>query len=120
MAVLIYASGIFILSSSSNPPSDSDLGLSIPSFDKIAHFLLYFIFGLLLYMAILESTWTNVAHLSYFSGTLYAFFDEVHQYFVPERSADPLDFLTDAVALAIAAYLMSRMYMEKTINEEKN
>ena len=42
--VVLYAAAIFLLSSTPKPPTDEDVGLSIPFFDKIAHFMIYFVF----------------------------------------------------------------------------
>ena len=113
--MILYAAFIFALSSNPNPPSDGDLGLSIPFFDKIAHFFIYFLFGALLYMAVRENNPTHATHISYFAGALYAFSDEFHQYFVPNRSTDPLDFLVDALAIALAIYMC--ILRENDINE---
>ena len=108
LLVIVYAAGIFILSSDSNPPSDGDFGLYIPFFDKIAHFFLYLFFGATLYLAVRETSERNPEHLAYAAGALYAFSDEVHQYFVPYRSTDAFDFLVDALALAFAICMLSR------------
>ncbi len=114
LLVIAYAAGIFILSSDSNPPSDSDFGFYIPFFDKIAHFFIYLFFGATLYLAMKESSEHNPEYLAYAAGALYAFSDEVHQYFVPYRSTDPFDFLTDALALAFVICILS---MKKDIKE---
>ena len=115
LAVLLYASGIFLLSANPSPPSDGDLGLSILFFDKIAHSVIYFFFGMLLFRAIRETGTGNEWYVAYLLGTAYAFFDEIHQYFVPNRSTDYLDFLVDAAAMAVAIYIC--ILREKHINE---
>ncbi len=101
-AVILYAAVIFLLSSSSNPPSDENFGFSIPFFDKIAHFFIYLIFGFLIYRALKESEMRPAGFLAYLFGTLYAFSDEIHQYFVPNRCTDPLDFMVDILAISLA------------------
>ena len=104
--VVLYAAAIFLLSSTPKPPTDEDVGLSIPFFDKIAHFMIYFVFGYLIYRASEEEG--KGPHFSYFIGSLYAFFDEIHQYFVPNRHTDPADFMVDALALFISIWICMR------------
>ena len=104
--VVIYAAAIFILSSSSSPPTDGDLGLSIPFFDKMGHFVIYFIFGYLIYRASDEDR--KGPYFAYSVGAIYAFSDEMHQYFVPNRSADPFDFIVDALAIFLAIWISMR------------
>jgi VanZ family protein len=45
----------------------------------------------------------QLAFLAFFLSSFYGFTDELHQYFVPGRFADPLDLLTDALAAAFVA-----------------
>ncbi len=118
---VLYAAGIFMLSSFSHPPSDETVGISIPFFDKIAHFFIYLFFGFMLFRAIDRSKIhrQNTYMITYISGAFYAFSDEVHQYFVPNRSTDPLDFLADAFAISVSLLIMARM-TEKHINEKED
>ena len=106
--MVVYASFIFLLSSVPNPPHPDNPAFSLPLSDKIAHFIIYFIFGLLLYVAFMESAPGNAGYLTYLSGTIYAFFFFFYQYFIPNRFADTFDFIADALALAVAAYLLSQ------------
>jgi VanZ family protein len=99
--VIIYAYLIFILSSIPKPPEPSQmLGLHIPYSDKIEHFFLYGVFGILIYMASLRTDDLENKEISSFAlGIFYAFTDEIHQHFVPGRSCDPWDFITDAIGI---------------------
>jgi len=45
----------------------------------------------------------QLAFLAFFLSSFYGFTDELHQYFVPGRFADPWDLLTDALAAAFVA-----------------
>ncbi len=108
-AVIIYAAFIFLLSSNPRPPQPATMmGLNIPNIDKIEHFFLYLVFG-----GLLESAYgrTRVPEekgilFSFVLGSVYAFTDEVHQYFVPGRSCDFLDFLTDAAGISVGILLV--------------
>lgn len=89
--VLLYAGAIIVLSSQSSLPSTR-------IWDKAAHFGEYAILGFLLSRAIyLISGWTalRAAAVSVVIATLFAFTDEMHQYFVPGRDADALDVVAD-------------------------
>ncbi len=90
---------IFIFSLSSIP------GKSIPSritpYSLLFHFVLYFFYGVVVFFFF----WKNPVHSLAF-GVLYAMSDEMHQYFVPGRTCDPLDFLVDSIALLISILLL--------------
>lgn len=98
----VYAIGIFLISANPRPPSaEAFIGIKIPYIDKIEHFFLYGIFGVILYMAVLKTESLKEKEFTGFLiGTLYAFTDEIHQYFVPGRSCDPLDFLVDVAGIS--------------------
>ncbi|MFO7708559.1 MAG: VanZ family protein [Desulfobacterales bacterium] len=49
--------------------------------------------------------WASVA-----SAALFGLSDEIHQFFVPERTADPLDFLADAAGAFLGAALYQRLF----------
>ena len=132
----LYAGFIFYLSSLSAPPGPpsigflygivpffADLGLESLLFplyfayrypDKFAHAILYMGFGLLLYLA-LRSSRKDVlikyaAPLSIVIGTLYSITDEIHQSFVPYRSATSMDLVADFVGL-LSAQLLILIYI---------
>ena len=77
--------------------------------DKVVHFLMYGVFGaLLLRAAALE--WPRARRATAMLGALsfiaaFAALDEVHQRFVPGRSADPRDWIADVVGAAVAIRL---------------
>ena len=117
LLVITYAAAIFLLSSSPKPPSEGDIGLAIPFFDKIAHFFLYFGFAFMILRAALETGIESAVCFTYLIAILYSFSDEIHQYFVPNRSCDYLDFLVDSLGISISIYLV---LTEKHINLMKN
>jgi VanZ family protein len=94
--------GLFLLALTSWPsPPEVPVVSSIPDFDKVVHATLYGVQGFLLYFAIRwpgqRPLWVRVLTV----GGLLALFgalDEVHQIWIPGRSAEVADALTDAIA----------------------
>jgi VanZ family protein len=78
--------------------------------DKFAHVILYIGFGLLLYQTLKRSkngVLSNHAALcSVLIGTLFAVTDEVHQAFVPYRTASSMDLVADVAGLLFAQLLI--------------
>jgi VanZ family protein len=139
VAVIIYASFIFYLSSIPNPPSPisyrfirhiyltlENLGLGFLAYpfylyilfpDKFVHFFLYLGFGILLNLAI--ASWKrNLHYLTALSiGSLYAVSDEIHQIFTPFRSASFSDFLADFLGILTAQVLLLTIYKTRELLE---
>jgi VanZ family protein len=88
---------IFYLSSISSPPGQ-DL---FPGQDKVEHFVMYLVLGVLLSLAmrLRSAGWSTAA------GCAYSVTDELHQHFVPGRTADVLDVLVDSAAVAAGVAL---------------
>jgi len=128
----VYAVFLFLLSSVSSLPGPSELGflsrlvhfledqglkvLVYPFYlvylypDKCAHMMLYLGFGLLLNRTLSSS---KIDVLSKYAvpfaisiGTLYAITDEVHQAFVPYRTASSMDLVADFAGLLVAQLLI--------------
>ena len=97
LPVVGWAALIFALS------SVPDLGTGLGGWDlalrKIAHALEYAVLGALLVRA------TARAGLAFALGAAYALSDEVHQAFVPGRVGSPLDFVIDAIGVAVGIVL---------------
>jgi uncharacterized membrane protein/VanZ family protein len=78
--------------------------------DKVAHVLLYLVLGLLLHFLFRSSAYrtlsTRPALFAVFFGVLFGVTDELHQYFVPYRSASALDLAADLTGLLIAQLLI--------------
>ncbi|HID20317.1 MAG TPA: DUF1616 domain-containing protein, partial [Methanophagales archaeon] len=128
----VYALIIFYLSSLSAPPGPPGIGflyglvhffegLGLEMFfsplyfayrypDKFAHAILYLGFGLLLYLTLSSSRKEVLskyaAPLSVLIGMLYGISDELHQAFVPYRSASSMDLFADFVGLLCAQLLV--------------
>ncbi|HDS45793.1 MAG TPA: DUF1616 domain-containing protein [Methanomicrobia archaeon] len=78
--------------------------------DKIAHVLLYLVFGLLLHLAFRTSrsvmVSTRPALFAVLAGLLFGVTDELHQFFVPGRSMSALDLGADLTGLLLAQVLI--------------
>lgn len=68
------------------------------------HFTLYAIFGALLWFALggRSAGWRGVV-LAIVIASAYGITDEFHQSFVPQRTPDPFDWLTDTIGAAVGA-----------------
>jgi VanZ family protein len=86
----------------SEPPSVLPL---FPYSDKLSHLLEYAILGFLLLRALVSSNKSKadfrLRTLAVALAFLYGCSDELHQYFVPERTVELLDLLTDGVGAYI-------------------
>ena len=115
---MAWAALIFFLSSESEPPQPSTLA-GLPGWSNAAHFGLYLVLGALLYRAFqgaggreqgagdkTRTTGTNPYLLAFVAGALYAASDEVHQYFVPMRQTDAVDWLVDIAGVLVGALAM--------------
>jgi VanZ family protein len=122
---LLWAATIFFLSSL---PGSAYPRTSVPGADKVVHFFLYGVMGVLCARALLHRRRTRpdlerdgavaadgvrppVAHprrallLAAALATVYGISDELHQLLVPGRSADWRDALTDAIGAVAGSAL---------------
>ena len=81
---------------------------TISNFDKVAHTLLYFIFEILTFLMLKNSS--KLAKysvpLAILVVLLYGLTDEFHQYFIPGRDASVFDFAADCIGIAFAQLLL--------------
>ena len=89
---------------------------------KLAHFSIYTIVGLLM-MSLMSTyklkqskrTWTSLI-----VGVLYASSDEIHQYFVPGRSARVFDVMIDSAGVCLGIWIVIFvLWIAKRVNERK-
>lgn len=83
-----------------------------------AHFAVYAVLGALVWFALGgPSTGVRGIVLAIVIASLYGITDEFHQSFVPQRTPDPLDWLTDtvgaAVGVAATAYIVGKVAVRK-------
>jgi VanZ family protein len=101
----LYAAAIFLLSSMSNP---SVPALRFAHADKVLHAIEYAGLGGLLCRALALGgrgfSGRAAVAAAVGLGALYGASDELHQLFVPPRSADPVDWLADVTGAALGAF----------------
>lgn len=104
---IAWAAAIFIQSSLSYLPAP-ELGFDWQ--DKIYHAIEYAMLGFLLHRAFFSQKnqffKRYAGILAWLLGSLYAISDEIHQYFVPGRSADIGDVLADVAGISIILLLL--------------
>lgn len=97
LPVFIYCAAIFIQSSYPSAVHAPE----IPHIDKLVHFLGYGLLGILFFRAFrisrLGKTPDSLMLMSIAASALYGISDEIHQYYVPSRSADIIDVLADTL-----------------------
>ena len=115
LAHALYTIAIFVLSSLPGVSfSDSSV------IDDLLHFLAHSVeFGIFAFLLLMSKYFRGFKINALFSlivSVIYAFSDEVHQYFVPGRFADPIDFLADSfgILLVVLVYYASRINRSKS------
>lgn len=90
---------------------------------KTAHFAEYAVLGFLL-ASVCVSFYLKpslTVPISFFTGTLYAISDEIHQYFVPGRSCQFSDMLLDSSGVICGiTFLLVIVLLYKFIQKKKN
>ncbi len=102
-ATVLYAALIFALSAESKPLPF--LPPALWRFDKLLHLAEYAVLGALVAWALRLGgrPTARVFGLALLAGSLYGASDELHQKFVPERTADPRDWAADTAGAALGA-----------------
>jgi VanZ family protein len=105
LLVAIHMATAFYLSSQPNPLPE----LTARFWDKGLHFCEYGTLGALLLLALRASGFRGAAALllAAAGASLYGASDELHQAFVPGRSCDLLDWITDTLGGAAGAALLA-------------
>jgi len=87
---------------------------SISASDYLIHFFEYVALGTLLMWWRLCNPAISIAGAlcqAIFLGSLYGLADELHQYFVPYRCADPVDWVADTLGSAVGAFAVSVLFI---------
>ena len=127
--VAAWAGFIFFMSAHTSSGLDEDMGLISQLLDmlkawqralfdpdadivsSLGHFCEYFVFGALVANALrchmpLRRVWPVALALA----SAYGITDELHQLFVPTRTCDPVDWVVDTVAAALAVTLVCAIF----------
>ena len=108
-AILYYAL-IFLLSSISFKGE-----VSVPFLDKGVHLVEFGLLGFFLslgYFLTLKSSFRIKSSFTIASGILLGCLDEIHQYFVPNRSFEVMDMVADSIGILIG--LLAFYYFSRT------
>jgi len=105
--------------------------VSLPKFgwlssDKVVHFAIFLVLAALTYRAIDHQGKFPILTRKHFLFTvlftsLYGAIDEFHQFFIPGRDSDPLDWIADAlgaVVLIVAIWSWQRLRTRRTRKNE--
>ncbi len=107
--VCLWAGMIFVSSSMPVPPEAQ--ALLLHGMDKVMHGFEYGILSYLVARAFRRTApgWSPlcIAVWAVLLSSLYGVSDEVHQAFVPTRTADPLDALADAAGAVVAQLVLT-------------
>jgi VanZ family protein len=111
--VVLHMALIFTASSSSDPGAPA--GVS----DKVLHFAVFALLGLLVARAVAGGLFTCLALTQAIAAfvvtVLYGVSDEVHQAFVPNRSPDVLDVAADAAGAAVGVAVVAALGWVRTL-----
>lgn len=115
---LLITIGIFSFSSF---PGDSLPDLSFEFSDKIVHLVIYLLLMISFFIAIFNSSEKNILKkspiiYSFIITILFGATDELHQYFIPNRSCDIWDFVANSVGALIAGYIIYIYFRKKQNN----
>lgn len=111
--LLVYVAVIF---SGSSVHGDA-IPTLFPNMDKVAHLLEYSVLGLLIGRA-LRATFTSLSPIIFTFATvglggMVGLADELYQGHVPGRQRDPLDWLTDVTAIALASLIAQYIHRHR-------
>ena len=87
-------------------------GASVPYIDKLLHFFAFLILTLFMDLSIKSPLPFNKAALIFL--ILYAFFIELVQYFLPYRSAEVFDFVSDLLGILVYLYFAPKINIRYT------
>jgi VanZ family protein len=81
--------------------------VNIWDFDKILHLIAYFVYTILLMIYLngnFDLTKGKILLITFGIATVFAISDEIHQSFIPGRTASVYDFLADLIGIALAMF----------------
>lgn len=101
---LLWAGVLLFIGGQSNVPT---VETPLPV-DKVAHFVMYGVLGLLATLGWLFAGRKPDLRIVLLLAALVGVIDEVHQRSVPHRTSDPIDWMADVAGIAVAATLIVR------------
>lgn len=96
---------------------------NISWFDKILHFVVFGILGILTARGFKHSSnqllKQNFFRLGILASVIYGMTDEIHQHWVPGRDASSLDLLADILGIILFVWIYKRYVTDKTSENKK-
>jgi len=122
-AVVAYSGLIFFLSSLSDLHHLDEIGFfDFEGRDKVEHFIAYAIWAFI-FSAARAATWParpgTAVGIATVMGTLYGVTDEIHQRYVPGRTADVKDLAADACGALVGALVHAALRWRRERRKEK-
>lgn len=114
---ILASIAIFIASHQDGVPFDDSLFVFQ---DKVLHFSAYFIYGITIQLYLLRYRLYKQKYIIYtiLIGSLFGITDEIHQYFIPNRSTDVFDWIADT--LGVMASISISTLITKIYNSISN
>lgn len=83
---------------------------------KLAHFSIYFILAILLTLTFMSLNLDNYHIKAFIIGVIYAFSDEIHQYFIPGRGCRLSDVFIDSLGITFGVLITFLILKRNMIN----
>ena len=108
---------IFYLSHQTKLPDVPDLSAQVTS--VLGHFTVYFALAALVWWALgaFDLTGRQRVGIAFTVAVLYGFSDEWHQSFIPGRTPDWRDIVTDAIGAACGLFIVTRLARSRASGE---
>ena len=111
--IILYCSLIFALSSQSNLHPSGVFEI----WDKLNHFGAYFLMMLFMFISFrnifVKKSLIKILLISFIATSIFGITDELHQYFVPNRTCDYRDWLADSIGRGLAGVLIYLIYKSR-------
>jgi VanZ family protein len=110
LPALLIMAAIWVLSSQSILPTPK----GIFGFDKVQHFIAYFVLAGTIGFWFSLSWWQNRRFSAFFisiaAASAYGVIDEIHQYFVPGRDCNVWDWIADTIGAVLGGLALLFLY----------
>jgi VanZ family protein len=107
--LLLASLTLFIASHQEGVPFDTSIFIFQ---DKIMHFFAYFIYGITIQLFLLSFDISNRKYiiLTIIIGSIFGLSDEIHQYFIANRSTEFFDWVADTLGCASSLILKKYVF----------
>lgn len=112
---IILSVTLFYLSHQSNI---AFLPKDVLQYDKLLHFIAYFIYGLSTFtmLLVVRKTDKKLIIIGFVVSILFAISDEIHQFFVPDRMMDIYDLVADLLGILFSVLFFNLILKNKLLH----